>query len=262
MLTNLVIGSDGFVGRPFCDYLESIGEKVVRFDIKRSVDEDARVAVLDLSEMDRIYFLAWDVGGAKYLYRDDAQFRQLDWNLSLMLNLMPQLQKASKPFLFVSSQLAEETDSVYGVTKRLGEVWTKLLGGVRVRLWNVYGAVENVSDRSHVVADFLYQAKKYGEIKMLTSGDEMRQFIHISDVCHALHSALSQQIQGIYDVTSFEWVRVRDVGEIIAKLTNSKLILGKLEGSTPRTPIMGKIPNWKPKVELIQGLSMMVKASD
>jgi hypothetical protein len=78
--------------------------------------------------------LAWEVGGAKYLYRDDIQFVQLDSNLKLMLNVFPQLQAAKAQFLFVSSQLAEEHDTVYGSTKRLGEVWTHLLGGTRVRL--------------------------------------------------------------------------------------------------------------------------------
>jgi nucleoside-diphosphate-sugar epimerase len=119
MITNLVIGSDGFVGAPLCRYLEASGESVVRFDIKRSLHEDARNAQLDLAAVDRIYVLAWDVGGAKYLYRDDIQFVQLDSNLRLMLNVFPQLKTAQKPFIFISSQLAEEYDTVYGSTKRL-----------------------------------------------------------------------------------------------------------------------------------------------
>src|SRR4051812_14342431 len=108
MTTNLVIGSEGFVGKPFCTYLEKAGERVVRFDIRRATSEDAREAQLPLDGVDRVYFLAWDVGGAKYLYREDSQFRQLDWNLKLLLNVMPQLQNRGVRFLFVSSQLAEE----------------------------------------------------------------------------------------------------------------------------------------------------------
>ena len=108
MMKNLIIGSEGFVGKPFCEYLKQKGEQVVPFDIKRSPEEDGRNATLDLDGIDRVYFLAWDVGGAKYLYRDEIQFKQLDWNLKLMLNIMPQLQDKRTPFLFVSSQLAEE----------------------------------------------------------------------------------------------------------------------------------------------------------
>jgi len=219
MTTNLVIGSDGFVGKPFCAYLESCGEAVIRFDIKQGDEQDARFAKLPLTGVDRVYFLAWEVGGAKYLYRDDIQFLQLDSNLKLMLNIFPQLQLAHVPFLFVSSQLSEEYDTVYGSTKRLGEVWSHLLNGVRVRLWNVYGAYEAASERSHVVADFVWQALTTGEIRMMTTGEELRQFVYIDDVNLAFHQAFCQGLDGIYDVTTFEWVSVRTVAEIIARLT-------------------------------------------
>jgi nucleoside-diphosphate-sugar epimerase len=258
MVTNLVIGSEGFVGNPFCKYLKVAGEKVIHFDIKRSDKEDARSAKLNLDNIDRVYFLAWDVGGAKYLYRADTQIRQLDWNLKLLTNIMPQLQVSKTPFLFVSSQLAEEYDTVYGVTKRLGEVWTHLLKGVRVRLWNVYGPIEEPSERTHVVSDFVYQAVKTGEIKMQTTGEEQRQFIHIQDVCKALHQALSMELRGVYDVTSFEWITIREVADLIADYTGAKVIPGDIVGSTPITPIRGKVSKWLPSVKLEYGLKMMV----
>jgi len=265
MTTNLVLGSDGFVGTPFCRYLEDRGERVIRFDIKRGPHEDARFVHLQLEEIDKVYFLAWEVGGAKYLYRDDIQFVQLDSNLKLMLNVFPQLQTSRKPFLFVSSQLAEEHDTVYGTTKRLGEVWTHLLDGVRVRLWNVYGAYEPSSERSHVVADFVWQALHRGEIRMLTTGDELRQFVFIDDVCRAFHQALEYLLKGIYDVTSFEWVAVRRVAEIIANLTGAKVLQGEKSGSTPLTPMRGKLPGWTPMISLEEGLERTValyRASD
>ena len=258
MISNLIIGSDGFVGKSFCAYLESCGETVIRFDIKRGDEQDARLAKLPLAGIDRVYFLAWEVGGAKYLYRDDIQFLQLDSNLKLMLNVFPQLQSANVPFLFVSSQLAEEYDTVYGSTKRLGEVWTHLLKGVRVRLWNVYGAYEPASERSHVVADFIWQALTQGEIRMMTTGEELRQFVYIDDVSLAFHQALCQGVDGIYDVTTFEWVPVLRVAEIIARLTGAKLIPGELRGSTPITPMRGRVPGWSSSVTLEQGLERTV----
>lgn len=257
-IANLVLGSEGFVGKPFCEHLERQGEGVMRFDIKRGDHEDARRVSLPLDGVDRVYFLAWEVGGAKYLYRDDVQFRQLDWNLQLLLNVMPQLRKANTPFLFVSSQLAEEHESVYGVTKRLGEVWTRLLHGVRVRLWNVYGSYEDQNERSHVVSDFVHQALTTGRIEMMTTGEEVRQFIHVDDVCNAFHLALSRRLGGVYDVSSFEWVRVRDMAQIIADLTGARVVPGTRVGSTPVTPMIGKIPDWEPALQLREGLSNMV----
>lgn len=247
------------MGKPLCRFLEAAGERVVRFDIKRSDSEDGRAASLNLDGIDRVYFLAWDVGGAKYLYRGDVQFRQLDWNLRLLLNIMPQLQASDTPFLFVSSQLAEEYDTVYGVTKRLGEVWTHLLGGVRVRLWNVYGALEEYSERSHVVADFVHQALATGEIRMLTTGEERRQFVHIQDVCRAFHQALTHRLQGLYDVTSFEWLSVRDLADAIAAETGARVTPGPRIGSTPITPMQGKIPDWVPTIGLREGLRDLIR---
>ncbi len=259
MTRDLVVGSEGFVGRPLCSFLEGLGEEPVRFDIKRGAQEDARAARLPLADVDRAYFLAWDVGGAKYLYRDETQFQQLDWNLKLMLNVMPQLQTARVPFLFVSSQLAEEYDTVYGVTKRLGEVWTHLLSGVRVRLWNVYGTSEDPSDRSHVVSDFIHQALTTGEIRMLTDGQEKRQFVHIDDVCRAFHAALSSCLPGVYDVSSFEWVSVLEVAEVISELTGARVVPGERRGNTPLTPMRGKVPGWTPTVTLECGLRRLVE---
>lgn len=260
-MKNLVIGSEGFIGKEFCKFLEKKGEEVVRFDIKRSANEDARTVTLDLNDIDRVYFLAWDVGGAKYLYKEDAQLGQLDWNVSLMQNVMNQLQAHKKPFLFISSQLAEEYDTVYGVTKRLGEIWTRLLDGVFIRQWNVYGPIEENTIRSHVVSDFVHQALTEGEIKMLTTGEELRQFIHIDDVCEAWYLALENNVKGKHDVTSFEWVKVREVAEIIGKLTGAKVTPGAKVGSTPLTPISGKIHNWNTKVSLEEGLSRMVESA-
>lgn len=259
MIKNLVIGSEGFIGKPFCRYLEKLGELVVRFDIKRSSEEDARFSKINFNGIDRVYLLAWDVGGAKYLYKEDAQIYQLDWNLKLLSNVMAQLQEQKIPFLFVSSQLAEEYDTVYGVTKRLGEVWTRLLGGVFIRQWNVYGPIEKSNIRSHVVSDFFVQAIENKEIKMLTTGDEKRQFIYIDDVCRAWHSALESNIKGVHDITSFEWVKIIDIANIIAGLTGAKVIPGQKIGSTPITPIKGKIPGWFPEISLEEGLKRMLE---
>ena len=258
MIKNLVLGSEGFIGKPFCKYLESIGEEVQKFDIKKDKNEDARNIKLNLKNIDRVYFLAWDVGGAKYLYNESLQLDQLNWNIKILINIMPQLKEAKIPFLFISSQLAEEYDTVYGVTKRLGEVWTRLLNGVFIRQWNVYGPIEQESIRSHVMSDFVQQAVDTSEIKMITTGQEKRQFVHIEDVCIAWHKALSENIKGIHDVTSFEWIKIIDIANIIAKYTNAKVIPGEKKGSTPITPIKGRIPGWFPKIDLEIGIKKMI----
>ena len=258
MIKNLILGSEGFVGKPLSNYLENLGEKVIRCDIKNGDNEDLRSIKINLENIDRVYFLAWDVGGAKYLYKHESQFKQLDWNLRLLTNTMPQLQESKKQFLFASSQLAEEYDTVYGTTKRLGEVWTHLLKGCRVRFWNVYGPLEEPSIRTHVISDFVYQAVTEGTIKMMTTGEELRQFIYIDDLCKAAHYVVANNLnKDVYDITSFEWITIINVAEIIASLTGARVIPGKIKGNTPITPLRGKVPNWFPHVNIYDGLKRM-----
>ena len=95
---------------------------------------------------------------------------------------------------------------------------------------------------------------------MLTRGDEERQFVYIDDVCNGFIKALDDRLPGIYDVSSFEWVKVRRVAEIIASHTGAKVIPGTKVGSTPITPMRGRIPGWLPEVSLEDGLSRMVQS--
>ncbi len=262
MKTNLVIGSDGFIGTPFCKFLEEKSEKVIRFDIKHGESEDARIEKLPLTSVEKVYFLAWDVGGSRYLYEPKLQKNQLDWNLTLMKNVFDQLEKSKKDFLFVSSQLSEEVDTVYGVTKRLGEVWTGLLGGVCVRVWNAYGYMEGQDVKSHVISDFIYQALKTKKITMMTNGEEWRQFTHIRDLSEAFYMAmhLSHRKKTVYDASSYEWVQIIDIAEMIAKETGAQVIKGSKIGHNPiASPNRGRIPQWLPSVELHQGIQQMIR---
>ncbi len=260
MTKNLVIGSEGFIGKPFSKFLEDKGEKVIRFDIKRSKNEDGRTYKFSFNEVDKIYFLAWDVGGSKYLYDPNRQMSQLKWNLDLMRNVFDQLH-GKKDFLFISSQLSEEVDTVYGVTKRLGEVWTDQLGGKCVRVWNAYGVMEEESVKSHVISDFIYQALKTKKIEMMTNGEEWRQFTHINDLSSAFYLALNSNNlrKTVYDASSYEWVRIIDIATMISKMTGAKCYPGKLKGRDPLpSDNMGRIPGWLPQVSLEEGLEQMI----
>lgn len=262
MTTNLVIGSEGFIGTPFCRFLEEKGERVVRFDIKRDKKEDGRSFKFNFEGIDKIYFLAWDVGGSKYLYESKLQLSQLKWNLSLMENVFEHIERQKKDFLFVSSQLAEEYDTVYGVTKKLGEVWTRELGGVCVRVWNAYGFMEPQDIKSHVISDFIYQALQTGKIKMMTDGEEWRQFTHIKDLSRAFYMALNTKnlSRTIYDASSYEWVRIIDIANTISEMTSAKCIPGKIKGHDPLpSDNCGRIPGWLPSVELKDGIGQMIE---
>jgi nucleoside-diphosphate-sugar epimerase len=262
MINNLVIGSSGFLGKRLCEFLREKNQNVIEFDIKNGENFDARYQNLPLDNIDRVYFLAWDVGGSKYLYNSSTQITQMEWNTQLMNNVFPQLKEI--PFVFISSQLSEKIDTVYGVQKRMGEVWTKLCQhGVSVRLWNLYGYIEEFNEKSHVISDFVFQAKKNGVIEMLTDGKEERQFIHIDDVCEALLKSFDiKDKRQTYDITTTKWVSIYDVAKIIQKHTNCEIKIGAVVGETVLIDNKTMVPNWSPKISIEDGLKNMIEKNN
>ncbi|MDP4267864.1 MAG: NAD-dependent epimerase/dehydratase family protein, partial [Bacteroidota bacterium] len=134
---NLVLGGSGTIGTELCKSLIKQGEEVINLDLKNGFD----LRFMDLmpyKNVDYLWFLAWEVGGAKYIYNNNNLYDIINNNSLICHNIFSFLKKTKIPFLFTSSQLAS-SDNTYGITKLLGEEWTKILGGKTVRFWNVYG---------------------------------------------------------------------------------------------------------------------------
>ena len=220
----LVLGSSGQVGSALTTYLKNSGHTVSEFDIVNDTTQDLRIHenhLLDtlVADADFVFFLAFDVGGSRYLAQYQDTFEFIDNNTALMLNTFRALKKHGTPFLFASSQMSNMSYSSYGRAKALGESYTRILGGLTVKFWNVYG-IEHDLAKSHVITDFILKAKNDGVITMLTDGTEERQFLHADDCCRAL-VALAEQYTDIsrdqeLHITSFEWTTILEVASIIA----------------------------------------------
>jgi dTDP-L-rhamnose 4-epimerase len=128
-----------------------------------------------------------------------------------------------------------------------------------VRFWNVYGPLEKPSERSHVISDFVHQAHSSKQIKMLSTGQELRQFVHVDDVSRAMHMAMNQNLKGVYDITSFAWISVLDVAKFIGTEMGAEVFPGTETGRTPITPMVGKVPHWWPQIELEEGIRQMTR---
>ena len=117
---------------------------VLEFDIATSKFQDLRkfrnkkLANL-IRQSSFIYFLAFDVGGSRYLNKYQNTFGFVSNNILLMQNTFELIRKYKKKFIFASSQMSNMNHSNYGVLKSVGEKYTKILGGITVKFWNVYG---------------------------------------------------------------------------------------------------------------------------
>jgi len=66
----LVLGSAGQIGAELCTFLKKEGHEVLTFDIEDDSIQDLRIkGIVDslVSQSDFVMFLAFDVGGSRYL---------------------------------------------------------------------------------------------------------------------------------------------------------------------------------------------------
>jgi nucleoside-diphosphate-sugar epimerase len=265
----LVLGSSGLIGTTLCKTLESQGHSVSEFDIEHDPSEDLRIdgAVDDaISQCDAVMFLAFDVGGAKYLEKYQHTYDFINNNVKILENTFESIRKHDKPFIYTSSQMIEVTDSTYGTLKYLGEKYAKTLGGITVRLWNVYG-YEETGIKSHVIPDFVEKARA-GNIDLMTDGSEERQFLYVDDCCDCFNTILENyddlvKHQTPIHVSSFKWVSVLELGIMIAcefegcKVTpNSKC--DQVQTDSMIQPDEFILNYWQPKTSLIQGVREII----
>lgn len=218
----LILGSEGQIGQHLTGYLKNRGHKVKTLDISNGPHQDISDSSIfnekTLDDIDLVYFLAFDVGGSRYLNTYQDTFNFIHNNISILKNVFKVLSNTKKPFIFTSTQMSSLPYSPYGVTKKVGEFYTKALNGLCVRLWNVYG-VEKDLNKSHVITDFILKALNRGLIDSLTSGEEYRQFLHVEDCCDALY-LLSKKYNEIdreknLHISSFKWTSISDIANII-----------------------------------------------
>ena len=219
----LVLGSEGQIGSYLTEYLRNKGHDVTEFDVVNGEDQDLTLIPNsklqhDILISDFVFFLAFDVGGSRYLKKYQHTFDFINNNTRLMANVFQWLKEYRKPFVFASSQMSNMSYSPYGVLKRVGELYTQTLNGLTVKFWNVYG-VENDKEKSHVITDFIRKGFEEGEFEMMTDGTEERQFLYAEDCCEALETIMEcysdfKPTDPLH-VTSFRNDSIKDVASMI-----------------------------------------------
>ena len=222
----LILGSSGQVGAYLTDYLRKKGNEVFEFDVTNGPNQDLTTipngqleALIYLSDF--VYFLAFDVGGSHYLKKYQHTFKFIDNNTRLMANAFGLIEKYNKPFVFASSQMSNMSYSPYGVLKRVGELYTRSLGGLIVKFWNVYG-IEKDMNKAHVITDFIRKGFESGDIDMMTDGTEAREFLYAEDCCEALETVMEKYHELTSDdelhITTGVYTTVLEIAEEIKSL--------------------------------------------
>jgi nucleoside-diphosphate-sugar epimerase len=230
------------------------GHQVTSLDLKSGCD----LRYIDdqpFRECDRVWFLAWDTGGARYIEAVDRQHEQYKHNCELTLRVLDALARIRKPFLFVSSQLAG-LPTAYGTTKLMAASWSLQLGGKVARLWNTYGW-EHPDIRSHVITDLVLSGLTRGRVACMTDGLERRRVIYKTDCVPALIKLFGGSKQ-FAEVAGPEWVTIRQVGEEIARQLSVEFSAGAATGSEVMVDPKDLLPEWEPRVTLKEGVARVI----
>jgi nucleoside-diphosphate-sugar epimerase len=268
-----VLGSSGQIGAYLSEYLRSKGHTVIDFDKVETPKHDMAVIPNQYLEnaietADFVFFLAFDVGGSRYLKKYQHTFQFIDNNTRLMANAFGYLQKYNKRFVFASSQMSNMSYSPYGVLKNVGELYTKSLKGLIVKFWNVYG-IEKDHEKAHVITDFIRKGFETGVIDMLTDGQEEREFLYAEDCCEALESIMENYTDFTSEdnlhITSYHPTKIIDIANMIIGQFN---LIGKyavkLQPSTEKDSIQMDKKNrpdmylskwWIPKTTIDKGIA-------
>ena len=272
-----ILGSGGQIGSYLTEYLSKKGHIVREFDIVNGEHQDMthipnvylRNAIM---ESDFVFFLAFDVGGSRYLKKYQHTFDFVNNNTRLMANAFGLLQEYDKPFVFASSQMSNMSYSPYGTLKRVGELYTESLGGLIVKFWNVYG-IEKDHDKAHVITDFIRKGFEEGDFEMMTDGEEVRQFLYAEDCCEGLEAVMKNYDEFYANdplhITNFDYTSIREVAIIIE---NEFKLIGKpiniIPGEASDSVQLDKRNEadrfieqyWSPKTDLETGIAKVFEA--
>ena len=273
-----ILGSSGQIGAYLTEYLRGKGHEVTEFDIVNGEDQDLTKIPNpkldhDIRLSDFVFFLAFDVGGSRYLKKYQHTFQFIDNNTRLMANAFGFLKKYNKKFIFASSQMSNMSYSPYGVLKNVGELYTKSLNGLIVKFWNVYG-IEKDHEKSHVITDFIRKGFETGVIDMLTDGQEEREFLYAEDCCEALETIMENYddftSEDNLHITSFHSTKVIDIASMICGQFN---LMGKydvkVQPSTEKDSVQLDKRNrpdtylmkwWTPKTTIEQGIAKVFES--
>lgn len=158
----------------------------------------------------------------------------------------------------------------YGFSKLNSEYLCKSflqfgLKTVCLRFFNVYGPKQNLnSEYSAVIPIFINNALNNKDTELDNAGKQTRDFIFVKDVVNACKIAMEKG-EGVYNVCSGKEISIKELAEIIKKLTNSNSQFVNapkrekdIERSVGDNTKLRKL-GWKPEINIDEGLKETVR---
>ena len=271
----LVNGAGGFIGGHLVKRLKAEGNWVRAADLKQHeyaalpADEfmlgdlrDPAVVRGVVEDIDEVYQLAADMGGAGYLFTGDNDAAVMHNSATINLNTLELgVQAGVKRFFYSSSaciypernqrdpenpQCSEESaypaapDSEYGWEKLFSErlyfAYQRNRGiQVRVaRFHNVFGPqgtwLGGREKAPAAVCRKVAEAPEGGEIEIWGDGLQTRSFLYIDECLEAVSRLMDSDFAGPVNIGSEEMVTINQLAEMAMSIAGKKLSIRHIEG--------------------------------
>jgi len=242
----VVFGGSGFLGSYLVDELLRNNFNIIIADtqkpkINHPNQKFAKINILDLDNVKSIIKNADVVFNlASMANLDDAKEDPLNTiNINVMgnLNLLEacRINGKVKRFVYASSAYAlSEKGSFYGISKLSSEKLTKEyhnrfnLKYTIIRYGSVYGERDY---HNNYIYNLLHYAIKYGELRYKGDGEDLREFIHASDVAKLSVSALkNKEYENEHIIlTGMEKIKRIDLLNMINEIMQNKFKIKQLK---------------------------------
>lgn len=302
----LVLGAGGFIGSHLVTRLKQEGFFVKGIDLKypefskSNADEFIIGDLRDFSvckehiteDIDEVYQLAADMGGAGYLFTGDNDFNVMHNSASINLNVAHFAIKSGVGKVFFSSSAciypkcnqvdpdnpncAESTaypaepDSEYGWEKIFSERLFAAANrnyGLEVRMarfHNIFGP-EGTWDSGKEKAPAalcrkVAEANNGGEIEIWGNGLQTRSFLYIDDCIDGIRTLMKSDVKDPLNIGSEEMVTINELAEMIIEKSGKSVGLKHIDGPigvmgrNSDNELVSKTIGWEPKISLKEGL--------
>lgn len=303
----LVCGAGGFIGGHLVNRLQDEGYWVKGVDLKENewgnnnADEfvladlrnpKVREELLHGENIDEVYQLAADMGGAGYIFTGDHDAAVMHNSATINLNMADLAAKHGVKKIFYSSsaciypeynqldpdnpKCSEESaypadpDSEYGWEKLFSErmylAYNRNAGlDVRIaRFHNIFGPqgswVGGKEKAPAALCRKAAEAKDGGEVEVWGDGQQTRSFLYIDECIEGIRRLMKSDFKGPVNIGSEEMISINDFTRMIIEISGKDLSINNVpgpegvRGRNSDNDLIEEKLGWKPTLPLREGM--------
>ena len=270
----LVCGAGGFIGGHLVTSLKQKGYYVIGADIKQheykttdadefyqyDLREQDLVRKLVTADIDTIYQLAADMGGAGYVFTGDNDANIMHNSALINLNILEAMVKTDVKNVFYSSSACMypshnqedpnnpllSEDSAYPANPDSEYGWEKLFServflafaknyGIRARIarfHNIFGPLGSWKDGKEKAPAALCRkvAQSTGEVEVWGPGVQTRSFLFIEECIEGIHRIMASDCEFPLNLGSERMISINDLALLVARIAGKDITIKNIPG--------------------------------